>query len=230
MKTLGLIGGTTWHSTIEYYRLINEGIFSELGGRHSAKLILHSMDFEEIFGIQQEQGIEAARVYILERASGLKLAGADAIVLCANTLHLHAAVIRESLSLPVIHIADAVLAEAERIDAGKLLLLGTGITMREDIYFSLAQARGMELLLPESADMNRLNDLIYSELARGDFNDEGRNFVLQLIVDARARGAEAVILGCTELPILLEGIDAGIPTLDTLSLHASAAVHFAISN
>lgn len=230
MKSLGLIGGTTWHSTLEYYRLLNIGVGERLGSRHSAKLLLHNVDFEELYSLQLEGGSDAVGYELLRIAQILKDAGVDGLLLCANTLHLRADMISQKSGLPVIHIADAVLDSAEELGLSKLLLLGTQFTMEGDVYFTKAKSRGIDMVIPEKEKRHLLNEYIYNEMAAGDFTDQARTDIREMIEVAVEMHADGVAFACTELPILFKGIDIGIPALDTLNLHVSSALDFMLSD
>jgi len=226
MNMLGIIGGTTWHSTLEYYRLINEAVVNELGGRNSATLLVHSLNFADLYDLQKAKGRHALGELVAQVARDLAGYGAQGILLGANTLHLHAGLIERTAAVPVIHIADSVLNEARRLSYTSLLLLGTSVTMEEDIYFSRAHKHGMDLIVPAEKERMILNSMILDELSVGKFSAGNQGKVLQLIAEGAEKGAQAAILACTELPILLRNMNPGIPVIDTLAIHAMAAAAF----
>lgn len=231
MRTAGLIGGVSWHSTLEYYHLINTAVARAQGGAASARLVLVSLNFEEVLraGRDDNSG-EHARIYI-NAARALQRAGADFIVICSNTGHRRADEIERATGLQVLHIAD-VTAKAVR-DAGhsRVALLGTATTMEAPFIKGRLERRWhLDVVVPDEDIRRTLDRLIMEEMARGVFSDEARAFALQVVERLQHRqGAEAVILGCTELPILLNGSDNGCPTFDTLRLHAEAAAEHALS-
>ena len=230
MRTIGMIGGVTWHSTLDYYRIINETVHRELGGEHSARLVMHSVEFAELRTAQRTGGWPAVLSMLNEAVAGLKAAGAEGLVLGANTLHIIADDLAQASGLPVIHVADAVGAAARARGLARLGLLGTDVTMAERFYHErLAGEWGLEVLVPEEPDATRLSDLIYDELVRGRFEDDGRALCLGIMADLAGRGADGMILGCTELPILLEGHAGPVPCLDTLALHAEAAARWSLA-
>jgi aspartate racemase len=230
MKTLGLIGGLTWLSTVEYYRAINEQVNARLGGRHSAKLILYSLDFAEFQPPLPED--EAGWADIARRfgdaAARLESAGAEALVLCANTPHKVAPAIRSRTRLPLVHIADATAnaVAAKRIE--RVALLGTRPTMEATFYPEILAARGISTLVPDPEDRAWIHASIFDELTKGVFTDATRQRYLALVERLVARGAQGVILGCTEIPLLLREGDCTVPTFDTTLLHVGAAVDFAL--
>jgi aspartate racemase len=225
-----MIGGVTWHSTLAYYRIINETVAAKLGGSHSARMVLASVDFAELRATQLAAGWPAVLEMTSGLATGLAAAGAAGLVLGANTLHIIADELEERSGLPVIHIADAVGVAARRQGADRLGLLGTAFTMREPFYRERLDERfGIETLVPAEAEVERLNDLIFDEMACGSFTDAARTYVRGLVADLAGRGAGAVVLGCTELPILLGDEPAVVPQLDTLALHAEAAALWSLA-
>lgn len=229
MRTLGIIGGVTWHASVEYYRLINEAVHRELGGQHSARLVMYSVEFDELRSTQLADGWPAVLKMLKEIACGLKAAGAEGLLLGANTLHILADDLEGATGLPVIHIADAVGAAARDAGLSRLGLLGTDVTMAEPFYRERLAARWeVEVMVPEEPQFTQLSDLIYDDLVKGRFEDAGRDLCLGIMEDLVARGAEGMILGCTELPILLEGRTTPVPGLDTLELHAEAAARWSL--
>jgi aspartate racemase len=229
MKRIGLIGGMSWESSLLYYKLINEGIRAQLGGFNSADCVMHSVNFAEIEAMQQSGHWDEAGILLAKSAQNLQQAGADCIVLCTNTMHKVADVICDAVSLPFIHIADAT-AEAIRL-AGytQVGLLGTRFTMDENFYTGrLTDKYGLNVLLPDADGRKIVNSVIFDELVRGMIRDESREAYIQQIQSLADRGAQAVILGCTEIGMLIKPEHSPIPTFDTTILHAASAVAFAL--
>jgi len=230
VKALGLIGGLTWHSTADYYRLINEGINARLGGHSSASMVMVSVDFAPV-QVLQDRGDWAELGRLMVRAArALEKAGAEGIVICANTMHQLAPDIEEAVRLPIIHIADAAAAEIRRRGLGTVALLGTRYTMEMDFYRTRLEDRhGLKVLVPDAAGRDVVHGIIYNELGQGIIRDASRQAYVGIIEDLERRGAEGVILGCTEIPLLVKAGDSPIPVFDTTALHAAAAVDFALS-
>jgi len=228
MKTLGLIGGTTWHSTIDYYRIINETVNARLGRAHSAKLLLYSVDFEEFQPPPDPPGWARIGDAFADIARRLEATGADAIVMCANTAHLFAETVQAAVKIPLIHIVDEVADEIARRGVSTVGLLGTQFTMEHPFFKDRLARRAITTLVPELPDRERIHSSIYAELGRGILTAETKAFVLDAIAKLVAQGANGVILGCTELPLLIKQADCPVPVLDTTMLHATAAVDFAL--
>lgn len=230
MKTIGLLGGMSWESTIPYYRLINEGIKQRLGGLHSARLLLHSVDFHDIEACQSSGDWDRAGEMLAEAALGLQQAGAEGILLCTNTMHKVASHIEARCALPFLHIADAT---GRAIVAGgmkRVALLGTRYTMEQDFYRGrLATQFGIESLVPDEADRARINQIIFEELCLGTFSEASRQYYLSVIDALAAQGAEGVIFGCTEIGLLVPADESPIPVFDTAAIHAADAVEFMLS-
>lgn len=230
MKTIGLLGGMSWESTIPYYRLINEGVKAKLGGLHSASLLLHSVDFHEIEVCQRSGEWEKAGDILADAAVGLQNAGAQAIVLCTNTMHKIAGQIEARCEVPFLHIADAtgraIVAQKQR----RVALLGTRYTMEQDFYRGrLSEAFAIETLIPDEADRERVNQIIFDELCLGTFSAASRDYYIALIAKLAAQGAEGVIFGCTEIGLLVSQVQSPVPVFDTAALHAADAVTFMLS-
>lgn len=229
MKTIGLIGGMSWESSLEYYRIINEAVKSRLGGFHSAQCVMYSVDFAEVEALQHRaEWSETAR--ILSRAArGLEAAGADFLVLCTNTMHKVAAELEAAVRIPLLHIADPT---AERIKSRgfrKVGLLGTRFTMEEGFYRGrLAEKHGLEVIVPESGDRETVHRVIYAELVAGRIEAASRAAFVSIIERLAGAGAEAVILGCTEIGLLVGEKDSPLPVFDTTRIHAEAAVNVAL--
>jgi amino-acid racemase len=230
MKKIGLLGGMSWESTQHYYRLINEGIRKELGGLHSAELILYSVDFDPIEKLQH-QGDWAGTEKILKEASlSLEKAGAEGILICTNTMHKVAPGIEEALSIPLLHIADATAQTLINDGVEKVGLLGTAFTMEQEFYKGrLSENYGLDVLVPEEKDRKLVHDVIYQELCLGDIRDTSAAEYYRIMEELRNRGAEAVILGCTEIGTLVSQGETDIRLYDTTEVHALKAVEFALS-
>ncbi|XXD11707.1 aspartate/glutamate racemase [Klebsiella sp. R445] len=230
MKTIGLLGGMSWESTIPYYRLINEGVKARLGGLHSASLLLHSVDFHEIEACQSSGQWDRAGEILAQAAYGLQQAGAEGIVLCTNTMHKVAEAIESRCEVPFLHIADgtgrAISAQGQR----RVALLGTRYTMEQDFYRGrLQQQFSIETLIPSADDRQRINEIIFDELCLGTFSEASRDIYLQIIAELADQGAEAVIFGCTEIGLLVPPAFSPLPVFDTTAIHASDAVNFMLS-
>ncbi|HMM67681.1 MAG TPA: aspartate/glutamate racemase family protein [Dokdonella sp.] len=231
MKTIGLIGGMSWESTLTYYRLINEHIKMKRGGLHSARLILYSVNFHDIERLQQSGNWEAAG-HVLARAAGaLEAAGADFLVLCTNTMHKVSAAIEESVTIPLLHIADATASAIHAAGLVRVGLLGTRFTMEQDFYRTrLSYPHGLEVLTPEADDRDIVHRVIYEELCLGRILDASRDQYKRIIGNLVERGAEAVILGCTEISLLIAPDDASVPLFDTTAIHACGAANMALAH
>jgi len=230
MKTLGLIGGMTWHSTVDYYRLINEGVHQKLGGSHSAEILMLSVDFEPVERLQDGGDWTAMGRLMAGAAQTLEKAGAEGIVLCTNTMHRLTDDITAAIRVPFLHIADATAAAVKRAGLGTVGLLGTRYTMELDFYRGrLEKEHGLKVLVPDEPGRTTVHDVIYTELAHGEIRDESRRAYVAVIEELVQRGAQGVILGCTEIPLLVKEKDSPVPVFDTTALHAAAAVDFALS-
>lgn len=230
MKTIGLLGGMSWESTIPYYRLINEGVKAQLGGLHSASLLLHSVDFHEIEECQRSGEWEKAGDILADAAVGLQNAGAQGIVLCTNTMHKIAGQIEARYDVPFLHIADATGRAIVAQKQSKVALLGTRYTMEQDFYRGrLSDAFGIETLIPDESDRVRVNQVIFDELCLGTFSDVSRAYYVSLIAQLAEQGAQGVIFGCTEIGLLVSQDQSPIPVFDTAALHAADAVTFMLS-
>jgi aspartate racemase len=229
MKVIGLIGGMSWNSTLEYYRLINEMTAARLDDLHSAQLVLYSIDFEEIERAQRESRWDDAASVLAKAGTALKQAGADFLLICTNTMHKVADAIGESSGLPVIHIADVTGSVITKHGLHQVGLLGTKFVMEEPFYRDrLRNSFGVEVLVPEQAERDIVHRIIYEELCRGKIRRASRQACIKIIEGLRARGAEGIILGCTELPLLIRPGDVQVPLFDTTRLHAEAAVGLAL--
>lgn len=223
MKTIGLLGGMSWESTVTYYQVINETVKRELGGLHSGKILLHSVDFAEIEACQAAGEWERSGRILADAARGLVNAGAELLVICTNTMHKVAPQIQAAAGVPLLHIADAA---AERLKAAgirKTALLGTRYTMTQDFYRDRLVQAGLEVLIPDEAGVELVNRVIFEELCLGIVSGSSRESCRQVIQALADRGAEGVILGCTELGLLLGREDSPIPIFDTTRIHAESA-------
>lgn len=229
MKTIGLIGGLSWESSIEYYRIINQETQKRLGGVHSARCLLYSFDFGEIEALQAAGDWDGASERMVDAARRLQSADADCIVICSNTMHLMADAVEAAAALPLIHIADATAAPIMAKGLQRVGLLGTSFTMERDFYRGRMSERfGLDVQIPNAAGRAIVHDIIYEELVRGIIRDESRRRYQTLIEGLADAGAEAVILGCTEIGLLIKPEHSALPTFDTTVLHALAAVDWAL--
>lgn len=228
MKTIGLIGGMSWESTIPYYTIINQSIHDTLGGLHSAKIILYSVEFDEIEKCQSCGDWQRSADILSDAAKKLELAGADFLLICTNTMHKVYPQIQAQVTIPILHIADATADALASDGVTKVALLGTRYTMQEDFYKSKLVARGFEVLVPEQADIDEVNRIIFEELCVGTLKDTSRKTFSRIIDSLKARGAQAVILGCTEIGLLVKQEHASLPLYDTTVIHASRAAEKAM--
>jgi aspartate racemase len=228
MKTIGLLGGMSWESSIEYERIINTEIRKRLGGVHSADLLIRSYDFEAIEALQEAEDWEAAGQLLADDAARLERAGADVIVLATNTMHKVAPKIEDAIRIPFLHIADATAEAIEKEGIESIALLGTRYTMERDFYRGRLTAHGLEVLVPNAGDRTFVNDVIFNELVQGRIVEESKQRYLQIIDRLYERGAEGVIAGCTEIELLVTPDDVERPYFPTARIHAMAAVDFAL--
>ena len=228
MKTIGLIGGMSWESSSEYYRILNEEVKQRLGGLHSAKCILFSVDFEEIEICQRNGEWGKAAQILTDAARSLELAGADFIVICTNTMHKVANEIQSGIGIPLLHIADVTAQQVLLSGIKTIGLLGTRYTMEQDFYKSRLEAQGIKILVPNESDRVVVNTVIYDELCLGQILDESRARYKRIIQDLIERGASGIILGCTEIGLLVKAQDSTVPLFDTTLLHAKGAVNLAL--
>ncbi|MEE8365392.1 MAG: aspartate/glutamate racemase family protein [Gammaproteobacteria bacterium] len=231
MKTIGLIGGMSWESTQFYYRHINQGVKKRLGGLHSAQLLLYSVDFEPIEALQQAGDWDAAAEIISSAARSLEAGGADFFLICTNTMHRVAEAVAQSVDIPLLHIADATaeVLKAEKIN--RIGLLGTAFTMEQAFYQDrLTEPYGIEVVVPDTRDRKIVHDIIYQELCLGVVKPASKGKYLQIIDKLALQGAEGVILGCTEICLLVEQADTPVRLFDTTAIHANQAVNAAIGD
>ncbi|MBL3648271.1 aspartate/glutamate racemase family protein [Bacillus vallismortis] len=229
MKTIGLIGGMSWESSAEYYRIINEEIKKKLGGLHSAKCLLYSVDFKEIEHYQSEGAWDQAGAALGEAARSLEKAGADFIVICTNTMHKVIGYIQEMITIPILHIADATADQITRQGIRSVGLLGTKYTMEQDFYRSRIESHDINVIVPSDEERELINHIIYQELCLGEIKQSSRNMYKKMINHLVDRGAEGIILGCTEIGLLVKAEDSKVPLFDTAFIHAQTAVNTSLS-
>jgi aspartate racemase len=230
MKTIGLIGGMSWESSVVYYELVNKRVRALLGGFHSCKNIMLTVDFAEIERLQHQDEWKALDKLMAAAAKQLEAAGADIIVLCTNTMHLCSQAILDNISIPFLHIAEATGMEIAKKNLKKIGLLGTKFTMEKEFYREyIFENFGVEVIIPPEKEREQVHNIIYQELVHGKFNYEARETYKKIIHNLEQRGAEGVILGCTEIPLLISGSDVNIPTFDTTTIHAHKAVEWALN-
>ena len=229
MKTIGLVGGMSWVSTVDYYKLINQFVGERLGGLNSAKIVLFSVNFAEIDYSISKGELEDAYPVIREAAGAVKNAGADFLLLCANTMHRFASMVEEEFSLPVIHIGEETAKEIKSQQLKKVGLLGTKYTMEMDFYHSKLKSHGIESMVPEKYNRMYIHDAIFNEMLHEQFKPETKKRFLEIIDALAAGGAEGIILGCTEIPMLVKQSDTALPLFDTTRIHAKAAVDYALT-
>lgn len=229
MKTIGMIGGMSWESSLEYYRIFNETVKTTLGGFHSAQCLIYSVDFEEIERLQHQDRWDELTDLMVCAGERLKAGGADFIVIATNTMHVMADDVEKRTSLPVLHIADVTGKKITALGLKKVGLLGTKFTMEGDFYRKLLQDRyHIEVIIPDAAERELVHRVIYQELCLGEINAESRQAYQTIIRHLAQNGAEGVILGCTEIPLLIHPEDVEIPVFDTTAIHAEAAVEMAL--
>ena len=229
MKVIGMIGGMSWESTAEYYRIINETVKERLGGHHSAKVLLYSVNFSEIELLQRKGEWQESTEIMCDAARRVERGGADCLLICTNTMHKTAPEVQSAVTIPLVHIADATAVEIKKKGIGKIGLLGTKYTMVEDFYKRrLTDNYALEVVIPQEDDCNVVNQVIYHELCMGKIQEESKNQFQRIINNLQAAGAEGVILGCTEISLLIKPGDSPLPLFDTTGIHAQAAVDFAL--
>jgi len=228
MKTIGLIGGMSWESSVTYYQVINQIIKKELGGLHSAKCILYSVDFYQIEQCQASGDWDKSAKILSNAALKLQNAGADFIIICTNTMHKVAAGIQKNISIPIIHIAKATTLALKSQQLDKIALLGTKYTMEQDFYKKIIIDNGIDVIIPEQDDRVIINNIIFQELCLGTINIKSKNILLNIIDKLACTGAQGIILGCTEIGLLIEQSDTKFPIFDTSLIHASYAAYYAL--
>ena len=229
MKTIGLLGGMSWESTLEYYQLINQGVKNSLGGLHSAKIILNSVDFEPIEKLQHQGDWAGTAEILIKAARSVEAGGADFILICTNTMHKVAAEIEQAIQIPLVHIADATAEQLASDNIDTVGLLGTSFTMEQDFYKGrLEEKFNLKVITPITEDREIVHNVIYNELCLGNIENHSRTQYLRIIQDLAEQGAQAVILGCTEIGLLVKQADTKIKLFDTTAIHAAKAVELAI--
>lgn len=228
MKKIGIIGGMSWESSLEYYRIMNETVKQELGGTHSANCLMYSFDFQQVETLQHENKWEELTNLMVHEAQNLKQAGADFIVIATNTMHLMAPDIEKTTGLKVLHIADVTGEEILSRGLTKVLLLGTKFTMEGDFYTKRLQDMGIDVVIPNAKDRQIIHNVIYHELILGEIKPESKAEYKRIIESMASEGAEGVILGCTEIPLLIQDTDVSIDVLDTTLIHSTKAVKYAL--
>ena len=225
MKTIGLLGGMSWESTTSYYQLINTGVNQALGGLHSAKIVMYSVDFHEIEQFQRQNQWAESAALLANAAKSIELAGADFVLLCTNTMHKVAAEIEQAISIPLLHIADATAECLVKQGISKVGLLGTRFTMEQDFYKGrLTERFGIEVIVPSAPERDLVHSVIYEELCQGRICESSRAQYIEIINTLHHAGAQAVILGCTEIGLLVSQKDVEVPLYDTAKIHAASAV------
>jgi aspartate racemase len=229
MKTIGMIGGMSWESSLEYYRIMNQAVKEKLGGFHSAPCILYSVDFDDVEKLQHQGDWASLNRLMIEAAQRVKKAGADFLIICTNTMHKMADEVQEAIQIPLLHIVD-VTAKAVRANGqSRVGLLGTKFTMEQDFYKGrLHDKHGIDVLIPEDKERQVIHDILYNELCLGEIKELSKEKFQSIIQNLVKRGAQGVILGCTEIPLIVSQEDFEIPIYDTTALHARAAVDFAL--
>jgi aspartate racemase len=229
MKKIGLIGGMSWESSLEYYRILNEEVKKKLGNNHSCESIMYSVDFSEFEKLQHEGKWGILTEKMIEIAKKLEYAGAEMVLICTNTMHKMAQDVQESINIPLLHIADAAAEEIKDKDMKKVGLLGTKFTMEQDFYrVRLTQKHGIDVVIPDQKEREIVHNVIYEQLISGIIKERSREIFKEIIKNLNKNGAEGVILGCTEIPLLIKEKDTEIPIFDTTKLHAEKAVEFAL--
>ncbi|MHC5227929.1 aspartate/glutamate racemase family protein [Enterococcus sp. LJL99] len=229
MKTIGLLGGMSWESTMSYYSRLNELVNDQLGGLHSAKINLVSVDFDEIERCQKNNQWEKAGAILGKEAKSLEVSGADFMLICTNTMHKVVAQIAEHITMPILHIADATIEELKKNKIEKVGLLGTEYTMKQDFYKERIIASGITVSIPTDEEMSQVNTIIFEELCQGEILAESKQTFLQIIEHLVADGAQGIILGCTEIGLLIQQKDVTTPIFDTTEIHCQAAVQYVLA-
>ena len=229
MKTIGLIGGMSWESTLEYYRIINRVVRETLGGLHCARIVMHSFDFAQIAALQDEGDLEELTKLMIDAARRLQSIGADFLVICCNTMHKVADCVQEDVGVPLLHIVDATAQEIRQRELRKVGLLGTRITMEEDFYKQrLIGKHYLEVMIPDQRQRQIVNRIVFAELCRGEMDHSSRQEFAGIMRNLAANGAEGIILGCTEIGLLIDPRDVQVPVFDTTTIHARAAAMLAL--
>lgn len=230
MKILGLIGGMNWQSTVEYYTTINEILNKRLGKNHSAKLLLYSVDFEEIITLQIQKDWNLITEKMIKICKNLEKAGAEGIIICSNTMHLVAKDLEKEINIPIINVIDVIGEKINKECIKSVGLLGTKFTMEEDFYKDrLRNKHSLEVIVPIKKDIEKINEIIYKELAQGQINSSSKKEVKRIIEELIINGAEGIIMGCTELPLIIDSSEVEVTLFDTLKEHMAAAIEFSLN-
>ncbi|MBY8095826.1 aspartate/glutamate racemase family protein [Vibrio fluvialis] len=230
MKTIGMIGGMSWESTLSYYKAVNEGVKAELGGLNSAQICLYSVNFEPIEKLQHEGKWDETAQLLAQAAKSVEAGGADFLLICTNTMHKVAPEIEAQISIPILHIADATAKQLQQDGIERVGLLGTRFTMEQEFYKGrLQQQFGIDVLIPDAEQRQQVHRVIYEELCLGTIRPESRAQYVEIVEDLHRRGAQAVILGCTEIALLIQQHDTDVPLYDTTKIHAEQAVQLALT-
>lgn len=229
MKTIGLLGGMSWESSLVYYQIINQKVKEILGGHHSCECVMYSVDFDPIKKLQHENNWEKLTQIMIEAAQKIEKGGAEMLTICTNTMHKMYDDVQNNISIPVLHIADATAEAIHAKNINKIALLGTRFTMEHDFYKGrLTNKHGIEVLIPAGNNLESVHNIIYNELVLGEIKAESREIYKRIIEDLAKKGAQGVILGCTEIPLLIKQTDVSIPVFDTTTIHAEKTVEFAL--
>lgn len=230
MKKIGLIGGMSWESTLLYYELLNKKVKSMLGGLHSADCVIESVDFSLIAKLQAKDDWESLDNLMISRARLLEKSGAELLMICANTMHLSVPAIEQHTNIPIVHIAEVTAEKIKEAGLDKVALLGTKFTMEKDFFKNILIDHGLEVVIPNEGDRALVHEIIYHELVRGEIKPASKKTYLEIITNLKAKGAQGVILGCTEIPLLIAPEDTDLPLFNTTKLHAEKTVELAISS
>ena len=228
MKKIGLIGGMSWESTLLYYELINKKVKELLGGFHSSKCVIESVDFAEIAAFQAKNDWTSLNQMMIDKAKILEVAGAEMILICANTMHLCVEAIKPEISIPIVHIAEVTGQSIRTKGLDKVALLGTKFTMEKDFFRNILEEKGIAVILPNATDREIIHKIIYTELVKGEIKDVSRKEYIRIINLLKAQGAQGVILGCTEIPLLIKKGDVDLPLFNTTKIHAEEAVRLSV--
>ena len=229
MKKIGLIGGMSWESTLLYYELINKKVKAILGGLHSANCVIESVDFSEIAELQAKDDWKALDELMINRARSLEGAGAELLMICANTMHLCVEAIGQATTIPIVHIAEVTADQIKEAQLDKVALLGTKFTMERDFFKNILMDKGIDVIVPGQKDRDLVHEIIYKELVRGEITLASKKIYLEIIDDLKEKGAQGIILGCTEIPLLIGPEDTDIPLFNTTKIHAEKTVELALA-
>jgi aspartate racemase len=230
MKTIGLVGGMSWESTLEYYRIINQRVKEKAGGFHSAKIVMYSVDFQDVESRQHQERWEELTALMIDAAQRVERAGAEFLVICTNTMHMMAGEVQDSVRIPLLHIVDVTAEAIKSRSFRRVGLLGTRFTMEKDFYKErLHKDYGLEVIIPEEKERELIHAILYDELCLGEIREKSKETFQKIIAGLKARGAQGIILGCTEIPLLVSQKDYDIPLFDTTTLHAEAAADYALA-